>query len=87
MGQFADNIENIWVFKEVAIAGPKDDGEIDRSILDPQPHQLRLRYYYYRNYRRTEPAVHSRRQLSKTLLMGDDPSSVDSSSDVDDITI
>ena len=24
MGQFAHNIENIWGFKEVVIAGPKD---------------------------------------------------------------
>ena len=47
MGQFAHNIENIWGFKEVVIAGPKD-------------------YVKY---------------------TGDDPSSVDLYSDVDDITI
>ncbi len=35
----------------------------------------------------TEPAAHLRRAIIKTLLMGDDPSSVDLYSDVDDITI
>lgn len=41
MGQFAHNIENIWGFKEVVIAGPEGLREIHRSISDPQPHQLR----------------------------------------------
>lgn len=45
MGQFAHNIENIWGFKEVVIAGPKDyvkytDQYQTRSHINPMTVRL-----------------------------------------------
>lgn len=87
MGQFAHNIENIWGFKEVVIAGPKDyvkytDQYQTRSHINFDDGTITIE-----TIAGTEPAAHLRRAIIKTLLMGDDPSSVDLYSDVDDITI
>ncbi|MCK3281052.1 murein transglycosylase domain-containing protein, partial [Escherichia coli] len=87
MGQFAHNIENIWGFKEVVIAGPKDyvkytDQYQTRSHINFDDGTITIE-----TIAGTEPAAHLRRAIIKTLLMDDDPSSVDLYSDVDDITI
>ena len=81
MGQFAHNIENIWGFKEVVIAGPKDyakytDQYQTRSHINFDDGTITIE-----TIAGTEPAAHLRRAIIKTLLMGDDPGSVDLYSD------
>ena len=40
MGQFAHNIENIWGYNEVLLAGAEGLRQIHRPVSNPQPHQL-----------------------------------------------
>ncbi|WP_318389101.1 membrane-bound lytic murein transglycosylase MltC [Enterobacter sp.] len=87
MGQFAHNIENIWGFNEVLIAGPKDyvkytDQYLTRSHINFDEGSITIE-----TIAGTEPAAHLRKAIIKTLLMGDDPGSIDLYSDVDDIPI
>lgn len=87
MGQFAHNIENIWGFNEVLIAGPKDyvkytDQYQTRSHINFDAGTITIE-----TIAGTEPAAHLRKAIIKTLLMGDDPGSIDLYSDVDDIPI
>lgn len=87
MGQFAHNIENIWGFNEVLIAGPKDyvkytDAYQTRSHINFDDGTITVE-----TIAGTEPAAHLRQAIIKTLLMGDDPGSIDLYSDADDITI
>ncbi|WP_436858273.1 membrane-bound lytic murein transglycosylase MltC [Citrobacter tructae] len=87
MGQFAHNIENLWGYQEVLIAGPKDyvkytDQYQTRSHINFDAGTMTVE-----TIAGTDPAGHLRRAIIKTLLMGDDPSSVDLYSDVDDIQI
>ncbi len=87
MGQFANNIENLWGYKEVLIAGPKDyvkytDQFQTRSHINFDDGTITVE-----TIAGTEPTAHLRRAIIKTLLMGDDPTSVDLYSDVDDIKI
>lgn len=87
MGQFAHNIENLWGFNEVLIAGPKDyvkytDQYQTRSHINFDAGTITVE-----TIAGTEPAAHLRQAIIKTLLMGDDPGSIDLYSDVDDIPI
>lgn len=87
MGQFAHNIENIWGFNEVLIAGPKDyvkytDGYQTRSHINFDDGTITVE-----TIAGTDPAARLRQAIITTLLMGDDPGSVDLYSDVDDIQI
>ncbi len=87
MGQFAHNIENIWGFNEVLIAGPKDyvkytDQYQTRSHINFDAGTITIE-----TIAGTEPAARLRKVIIKTLLMGDDPGSIDLYSDVDDIQI
>ncbi len=87
MGQFAHNIENIWGFNEVLIAGPKDyvkytDGYQTRSHINFDQGTIT-----FETIAGTEPADHLRKAIITTLLMGDDPGSIDLYSDVNDIPI
>lgn len=87
MGQFANNIENIWGMKEVLIAGPKDyvkytDSYITRSHINFDAGTITIE-----TISGTEPAAHLRRAIVTTLLMGDDPGSVDLYSDANDVQI
>lgn len=87
MGQFAHNIENIWGFNEVLIAGPKDyvkytDGYQTRSHINFDAGTITVE-----TISGTEPAQRLREAIIKTLLMGDDPGSIDLYSDTDDIQI
>ncbi|MTH48149.1 membrane-bound lytic murein transglycosylase MltC [Intestinirhabdus alba] len=87
MGQFAHNIENLWGYQEVLIAGPKDyvkytDGYQTRSHINFTDGTITVE-----TIAGTEPAAHLRRAIISTLLMGDDPGSIDLYSDVDDIQI
>lgn len=87
MGQFAHNIENIWGFNEVLIAGPKDyvkytDAYQTRSHINFDDGTITVE-----TIAGTEPAARLRQAIIKTLLMGDDPGSIDLYSDADDITI
>ena len=87
MGQFAHNIENIWGFNEVLIAGPKDyvkysDGYQTRSHINFDDGTITVE-----TIAGTDPAARLRQAIVTTLLMGDDPGSVDLYSDADDIQI
>lgn len=87
MGQFAHNIENLWGFKEVLIAGPKDyvkytDQYQTRSHINFDEGSITVE-----TIAGTDPATHLRKAIIKTLLMGDDPGSIDLYSDADDIPI
>lgn len=87
MGQFAHNIENIWGFNEVLIAGPKDyvkytDAYQTRSHINFDEGTITVE-----TIAGTDPAARLREAIVKTLLMGDDPGSIDLYSDADDITI
>lgn len=87
MGQFAHNIENIWGLSEVLIAGPKDyvkytDQYQTRSHINFDSGTLTVE-----TIATTDPAAHLRRALISTLLMGDDPGSIDLYSDANDIQI
>lgn len=87
MGQFAHNIENIWGFNEVLIAGPKDyvkysDGYQTRSHINFDAGTITVE-----TIAGTNPAARLRQAIVTTLLMGDDPGSVDLYSDADDIQI
>ncbi|MEX5409469.1 membrane-bound lytic murein transglycosylase MltC [Atlantibacter hermannii] len=87
MGQFAHNIENIWGFNEVLIAGPKDyvkytDGYQTRSHINFDQGTIT-----FETIAGTDPAARLRQAIITTLLMGDDPGSIDLYSDVNDIPI
>ncbi|EKK4000578.1 membrane-bound lytic murein transglycosylase MltC [Cronobacter sakazakii] len=87
MGQFAHNIENIWGFNEVLIAGPKDyvkytDQYQTRSHINFDDGTITVE-----TIAGTEPAARLRQAIITTLLMGDDPGSIDLYSDVNDIQI
>ncbi|HIE4392646.1 TPA: membrane-bound lytic murein transglycosylase MltC [Serratia liquefaciens] len=87
MGQFAHNIENIWGLNEVLIAGPKDyvkytDQYQTRSHINFDSGAITIE-----TIATTDPAVHLRQAIISTLLMGDDPGSIDLYSDVNDIQI
>lgn len=65
MGQFAHNIENIWGFKEVVIAGPKDyvkytDQYQTRSHINFDDGTITIE-----TIAGTEPAAHLRRAIIK----------------------
>ncbi|WP_121500649.1 membrane-bound lytic murein transglycosylase MltC [Entomohabitans teleogrylli] len=87
MGQFAHNIENLWGFNEVLIAGPKDyvkytDQYQTRSHINFDAGTMTVE-----TIAGTEPAAHLRKAIISTLLMGDDPNSIDLYSDANDIQI
>lgn len=87
MGQFAHNIENIWGLSEVVIAGPKDyvkytDQYQTRSHINFTSGTITIE-----TIATTEPAAYLRQAVISTLLMGDDPGSIDLYSDVNDIQI
>ena len=77
MGQFAHNIENIWGFNEVLIAGPKDyvkytDAYLTRSHINFDEGTITIE-----TIAGTDPAARLRQASIKTLLMGDDPGSIE----------
>src|SRR5476649_2345047 len=87
MGQFANNIENIWGLNEVLIAGPKDyvkytDQYQTRSHINFDAGTITVE-----TISSVDPAGHLRQAIISTLLMGDDPSSIDLYSDANDIEI
>lgn len=87
MGQFANNIENLWGYNEVLIAGPKDyvkytDQYQTRSHINFDDGTITVE-----TISGTDPAAHLRQAIVSTLLMGDDPGSIDLYSDSDDVTL
>lgn len=87
MGQFAHNIENIWGMKEVLIAGPKDyvkytDRYLTRSHINFDEGTITVE-----TIAGTDPAARLRQAIIATLLMGDDPGTIDLYSDVNDVRI
>lgn len=87
MGQFAHNIENIWGRREILIAGPQDyvkytDQYQTRSHINFKAGSIKVETIATLN-----PVSHLRSAIIATLLMGDDPCSIDLYSDLNDITI
>lgn len=85
MGQFANNIEAIWGYNEVLIAGPKDyvkytDKYNTRSHINFDKGIITIE-----TITGLEPTEHLRKAIVATLLMGDDPNSIDLYSDDNDI--
>ncbi|MDF7680529.1 membrane-bound lytic murein transglycosylase MltC [Enterobacteriaceae bacterium ESL0689] len=87
MGQFAHNIENIWGYNELLLAGPKD------YVKYIDQYQTRSHINFVKGTITVEtiaginPMGQLRQAIIKTLMMGDDPGSIDLYSDVDDIQI
>ncbi|MDU6410706.1 MAG: membrane-bound lytic murein transglycosylase MltC [Yersiniaceae bacterium] len=87
MGQFANNIENIWGMNEVLIAGPKDyvkysDQYQTRGHINFDSGTITIE-----TIAGTDPAAHLRQAIITTLLIGEDPDGVDLYSDANDIQI
>ncbi|MDR3434803.1 MAG: membrane-bound lytic murein transglycosylase MltC [Rouxiella aceris] len=87
MGQFAHNIENIWGMNEVLIAGPKDyvkysDQYETRSHINFDAGTITIE-----TISGIDPSSKLRQAIIKTLLVGDDATSVDLYSDANDIQI
>jgi membrane-bound lytic murein transglycosylase C len=87
MSQFANNVEDIWGINEVLIAGPKDyvkytDQYQTRSHINFDAGTITVE-----TISSVDPAGHLRQAIISTLLMGDDPSSIDLYSDANDIEI
>ncbi|OTA18047.1 putative transglycosylase signal peptide protein [Xenorhabdus vietnamensis] len=87
MGQFAHNIENIWGLQEVLIAGSKDyvkytDQYKTRSHINFEAGSITIE-----TISPIEPTEHLRKAIITTLLMGDDPGTIDLYSDANDIQI
>lgn len=87
MGQFAHNIENIWGYKEVLVAGPKDYVKYTDQYFTRTHINFDQGTITFETIAGTDPAGRLRQTIIKTLLMGDDPGSVDLYSDTDDIQI
>lgn len=87
MGQFAHNIENIWGLNEVLIAGPKDYVKYTDQYLTRSHINFDAGTITFETISPTDPAASLRKAIVTTLLMGDDPSSVDLYSDANDIQI
>ncbi|MBD2815834.1 membrane-bound lytic murein transglycosylase MltC [Xenorhabdus sp. Flor] len=87
IGQFAHDIENIWGLQEVLIAGPKDyvkytDQYKTRSHINFEAGTITIE-----TISPIDPTKHLRKAIVTTLLMGDDPGSIDLYSDSNDIEI
>ncbi|MFI8417947.1 membrane-bound lytic murein transglycosylase MltC [Serratia sp. NPDC078593] len=87
MGQFAHNIENIWGLSEVLIAGPKDYVKYTDRYLTRSHINFDAGTITFETISPTDPAASLRKAIVTTLLMGDDPGSVDLYSDANDIQI
>ncbi len=87
MGQFAHNVENIWGIKEVLIAGPKDYVKYTDQYQTRSHINFDAGIITVETTAGTEPQAHLRQAIISTLLMGDDPGSIDLYSDADDIQI
>lgn len=87
MDQFAHNIENIWGINEVLIAGPKDyvkygDGYLTRSHINFVTGAITIE-----TIATSDTQAHLRQAIIQTLLMGDDPGSIDLYSDNNDVQL
>lgn len=85
MGQFANNIEMIWGMKEVLIAGPKDyvkytDAYKTRSHINFEAGTITIE-----TLGNDAPQYQLHKAIVTTLLMGEDPGSIDLYSDVNNI--
>lgn len=85
--QFAHNIENIWGIQEVMIAGPKDyvkytDQYQTRNHINFDSGSITIE-----TIAGIEPKAYLKKAIVTTLLMDDDPGSIDLYSDIDNIAI
>ena len=87
MGQFANNIENIWGLNEVLIAGPKDYVKYTDQYQTRSHINFDAGVITVETIAGTDPAAHLRQAIISTLLMGDNPGSIDLYSDANDIQI
>ncbi|WP_045959200.1 membrane-bound lytic murein transglycosylase MltC [Xenorhabdus poinarii] len=87
VGQFAHDIENIWGLQEILIAGSKDyvkytDQYKTRSHINFEKGSITIE-----TLSPTEPTEHLRKAIVTTLLMGDDPGTIDLYSDANYIPL
>lgn len=87
MGQFANNIENIWGMNEVLIAGTKDYVKYTDQYKTRSHINFEAGVITVETLMASDPKQHLRQTIIATLLMGDDPGSVDLYSDSNDIQI
>lgn len=87
MGQFANNIENIWGLNEVLIAGTKDYVKYTDQYKTRSHINFEAGVITVETLLPNEPQEHLKQAIVATLLMGDDPSSVDLYSDTNDVEI
>ncbi|MGL9769658.1 MAG: membrane-bound lytic murein transglycosylase MltC [Sodalis sp. (in: enterobacteria)] len=84
MGQFANNVENLWGLNEVLIAGPKDyikytDQYETRRHINFDAGSISIESIADKN-----PSAHLRQAIISTLLMSHDPGTINFYSDADD---
>ncbi|WP_158379565.1 membrane-bound lytic murein transglycosylase MltC [Candidatus Williamhamiltonella defendens] len=87
MGQFAHNIENIWGFNEILMAGPQDYVKYTDQYQTRSHINFKVGSITVETIATIDPKSHLGNAMIATLLMGDDPTSVDLYSDLNDITI
>lgn len=87
MGQFAHNIENIWGFNEILMAGPQDYVKYTDQYQTRSHINFKAGSITVETIATIDPKSHLGNAMIATLLMGDDPTSVDLYSDLNDITI
>lgn len=87
MGQFANNIENIWGMNEVLIAGTKDYVKYTDEFKTRSHINFDAGVITVETIMATDAKEHLRKTIIATLLMGNDPSTIDLYSDNNDIQI
>lgn len=87
MGQFAHNIQSLWGLHEVLIAGPKD------YVKYSDKHKTRSHINFdagiiiIETIARNNPSAHLYKAIISTLLMGNNPGSINLYSDSEDIPV
>jgi len=87
MGQFANNIENIWGLNEVLIAGTKDYVKYTDQYKTRSHINFEAGVITVETILPNEPQEYLKQAIVATLLMGDDPTSVDLYSATNDVEI
>lgn len=85
MGQFAHNIEKIWGYNEVLIAGPKDYVKYTGQYTTRSHINFDKGTITIETIAGVDPRGYLRQAIISTLLMGDEPGTIDLYSDNDDI--
>ncbi|WP_457913821.1 membrane-bound lytic murein transglycosylase MltC [Candidatus Gillettellia adelgis] len=85
IGQFAHNVENIWGVHEILMAGPKDYVKYIDQYRTRSHINFLSGAVFLETITSDNPGLHLRQAIIRTLLMGDNPISIDLYSDVNKI--